>query len=221
MQPEFWRKRWHLGQIGFHQARVDTNLARHWREMDLDPESRVFVPLCGKTLDLLWLRDQGHPVVGVELSAVALEAFCMENGVLARRRAKPDFDVYEAPNLELFCGDYFALTPAQLGNIAAVFDRAALISWARDLRAPYVQHMAKLTRPGTESLLITLEYLQSQMAGPPFSVPAHEVAELYASHFMIRELSRQDVLSSEPRMRGRGVTELHEVCYRLTRKAET
>src|ERR1700687_2202839 len=145
MQPEFWSERWRTGQIGFHQAQADKHLTRHWREINLAQGSRVFVPLCGKSLDLLWLRDHGHPVVGVELSAIALEAFCMENGVPARRRtrrdfrATPDFDVatsdfdlatsdfevYEAPNLELFCGDYFALTQAQLGDLAAVFDRAA------------------------------------------------------------------------------------------------
>jgi thiopurine S-methyltransferase len=218
MQPEFWRARWHAGQIGFHQAHVDRLLARHWRELGLHPGSRVFVPLCGKTLDLLWLRDNGHSVVGVELSAIALEAFCMENGVPARRRATPDFEVYEAANLELYCGDYFTLSTEQLGNVAAVFDRAALISWTRELRAPYVEHMAKLTPPGTQILLVTLEYPQTQMAGPPFSVAAREVADLYANDFEIRELSRDDVLSSEPRMRGRGVTQLHEVCYRLTRR---
>ena len=217
MGPEFWRDRWRAGQIGFHQAQADKNLTRHWRELGLAQGSRVFVPLCGKSVDLLWLRDRGHPVIGVELSAIALEAFCMENGVPARRRAGQDFDVYHAPNLELLCGDYFALTPAQLGNLAGVFDRAALVSWAPELRAPYVRHLAKLTRPGTEMLLVTLEYLQTQTAGPPFSVPTQEVVELYESNYMIRELSRQDVLANEPRMRSRGVTELHEVCYRLTR----
>jgi thiopurine S-methyltransferase len=217
MRPEFWRDRWRAGQIGFHQAQPDRNLTRHWPDLGLVQGSRVFVPLCGKSVDLLWLRDRGHPVIGVELSAIALEAFCMENGVPARRRTTQDFDVYDAPNLELLCGDYFALSPAQLGNVAGVFDRAALISWTSELRAPYVEHLAKLTPPGTETLLVTLEYPQTQTAGPPFSVPAHEVAELYASRYVIRELSRQDVISTEPRMRSRGITELSEVCYRLTR----
>jgi thiopurine S-methyltransferase len=217
MRPEFWSDRWRTGQIGFHQAQPDKNLTRHWQDLGLAQGGRVFVPLCGKSVDLLWLRDRGHPVIGVELSAIALEAFCMENGVPARRRTTQDFDVYQAPNLELLCGDYFAFTPTQLGNVAAVFDRAALISWTPELRAPYVEHLAKLTPPGTETLLVTLEYPQTQTAGPPFSVPADEVAELYASRYAIRELSRQDVISSEPRMRSRGITELFEVCYRLTR----
>lgn len=217
MQPEFWRERWRAGQIGFHESQVNRYLRLHWPDLGLDRGSRVFVPLCGKSLDLLWLRDRGHPVVGVELSAIAVQAFCMENGIPARRRIEPTFDLYEAPNLDLLCGDFFAVTPAEMGNVAAVYDRAALISWAEEQRQPYVEHLNRLTPSAAETVLVTLEYRQAQMAGPPFSVPAAEVARLYAKRHAIRELSRQDVLASEPRMRSRGVTELFEVCYRLTR----
>src|SRR5271156_6319364 len=167
MEPQFWQNRWRNGQIGFHQSSVDGSLERHWPALNLGASSRgssprFFVPLCGKSLDLLWLRDQGHFVTGVELSATALEAFCMENGIPARRRTLADFDVYEASNLELFRGDFFKLTPAILGETAAVYDRAALISWAPELRSAYADHITVLLRPGTEMLLITLEYLQEQ-----------------------------------------------------------
>jgi thiopurine S-methyltransferase len=217
MQPEFWAERWRTDQIGFHRSQIDGYLRRHWQDLGVDQNGRVFVPLCGKSLDLLWLRDRGHTVVGVELSPIALQAFCMENGVPARRRLLESFDAYEAPNLELLCGDFFALTRERLGDVAAIYDRAALISWAEDLREPYAQHLDSITRCGTETLLITLEYHQAQMAGPPFSVPRQEVFRLFAGRHTIRELSRQDILASEPRMRARGVSELSEVCYRLTR----
>jgi thiopurine S-methyltransferase len=62
-----------------------------------------------------------------------------------------------------------------------------------------------------------MEYPQAQMSGPPFSVGADEVARLYGRSHAIRELSKHDVLASEPRLRARGVAQLHEVCYRLTR----
>jgi thiopurine S-methyltransferase len=217
LQPEFWRERWRTGQIGFHQPAVDGRLTQHWPGLELAGGSRVFVPLCGKSLDLEWLRERGHVVAGVELSAVALESFCLEHGVPARRRAQGRFDVYEAANLRLFCGDFFALTPALLGDVAALYDRAALISWAPELRARYVEHIAALTRRGTQTLLLTLEYPQVQMRGPPFNVGADEVVRLYAGHHAISELSRHDVLANEPRMRSRGLTQLHEVCYRLAR----
>jgi thiopurine S-methyltransferase len=217
LQPEFWHDRWRTGKIGFHQSAVDRNLRQYWPDLGLASSSRVFVPLCGKSLDLLWLCDRGHSVAGVELSAVALESFCMEHGVPAKRRILDDFDVYEAPKLRLFRGDFFALTPELLGPIPAVYDRGALISWIPDLRVAYVKHMTELTNPGTQTLLVTLEYPQEQMKGPPFSVAADEVDRLYAQHHEIRPLSRQDVLAIEPRLRSRGVMQLHEVCYRLTR----
>jgi thiopurine S-methyltransferase len=218
MEPQFWQNRWRNGQIGFHQASVDRSLIRHWPALDLRNGQRVFVPLCGKTLDLLWLRDRGHRVTGVELSARALEDFCRENGVPARRRIRGDFDIYEAENLELYRGDFFQLTHALLGEVDAVYDRAALISWTPELRSAYVDQVAAIVRPGTQMLLITLEYPQTQMPGPPFSVPRAEVERLYSPSFQIREVARQDILASEKRLQSLGVTTLFEVCYRLVRQ---
>ena len=177
----------------------------------------MFVPLCGKSLDLLWLLERGHCLTGVELSAVALESFCMEQGIPARRRTLANFDLYEAARLDLYRGDFFALTPELLGACAAVYDRAALISWLPELRAAYVEHMTALTSPGTQTLLLTMEYTQAQMSGPPFSMTADDVEGLYAREHSIERLSRHDILANEPRLRSRGLTELHEVCYRLTR----
>jgi thiopurine S-methyltransferase len=217
LQPEFWHDRWRMGQTGFHQTAADRNLQRYWPDLGLTVNSQVFVPLCGKSLDLLWLCERGHSVTGVELSTVALESFCMEHGIPAMRRIRGDFDVYEAPKLQLFRGDFFALTPELLGPTPAVYDRAALISWAPELRATYVKHITALTSPGTQTLLVTLEYPQAQMKGPPFSVGADEVDRLYAVHHEIRALSRQDILANEPRLRSRGLSQLEEVCYRLVR----
>lgn len=217
MQPDFWHERWRSGQIGFHQPAVARHLEVHWADLRLASHSRVFVPLCGKSLDLLWLLERGHSVTGVELSAVALESFCMEHGVPARRRALGDFDVYEAAKLELYRGDFFALSRPLLGSFAAVYDRAALISWNPELRAAYVAHMTALANPGAQTLLITLEYPQAQMSGPPFSVTTDEVERLYARDHAIQMLAREDVLANESRLRSRGLTALHEVCYRLTR----
>jgi thiopurine S-methyltransferase len=217
LQPEFWHDRWRKGQIGFHQATVDTRLQQYWPDLGLATGSRVFVPLCGKSLDLLWLRERGHFVSGIDLSAVALESLCMENGIPARRRTLGDLEVYETAKLQLYCGDFFALTAKLLGSVAAVYDRAALIAWTREQRAAYVAHMTELTNPGTQTLLITMEYAQAQMTGPPFSVSADDVERLYGQNHSIRELGRHDILANEARLRSRGLTQLHEACYRLTR----
>jgi thiopurine S-methyltransferase len=218
MQPEFWHERWRTGQTGFHQTAVDRNLRRHWSALHVSKGGCVFVPLCGKSLDLLWLREQGHFVAGVEISATALESFCMENGIPARRRTLDRFELYEAENLQLFRGDFFALSPPLLGEVAAVYDRAALISWAPEWRAAYVAHIAELAPSGAQMLLVTLEYPQAQMPGPPFSTPRGEVVRLYTPHFALEEISREDILAHEARLRANGVTQLEQVCYQLVRR---
>ncbi len=218
MQPQFWHERWQTGQIGFHLTKAHPALDKYWKDLSIAKAGRVLVPLCGKSLDILWLRDAGYPVVGVELSTIAVESFCMENGVPARRRELNGFDSYESHNLRLLRGDFFSTTRELLGPISAIYDRAALISWAPELRAAYVAHLAGLIAPGVPTLLVTMEYPQEQMSGPPFSLSRTDLESLYSSQFSIEELERQDVLANEPRLQARGLTSLFEVCYRLTRR---
>jgi thiopurine S-methyltransferase len=217
VQPDFWLNRWRAAQIGFHQAAVDRHLKAYWPLLKLALDSPVFVPLCGKSLDLMWLRERGHSVTGVELSPVALESFVMEHGIPARRRVLADFDVYEAEGLKLYRGDFFKLTRAQLGNTSAVYDRAALISWTPEARQAYVKQLTLLTGPGTQTLLIAVEYPPEQMQGPPFPLTRETIENLYADDYSIEELARHEILELEPRLKARGLTELREVCYRMTR----
>lgn len=217
MQPDFWLNRWRTAQIGFHQAAVDRHLKAYWPRLIAPAHSQVFVPLCGKSLDMMWLQSLGHAVIGVELSPVAVQFFLMEHGIPARRRVLKGFDVYEADGFALFCGDYFKLTPALLGNVSAVYDRAALISWIPAARESYVKHLTSLTSPGTQTLLIVVEFPQEQMSGPPFPVTRDAIENLYADHYSIEELGRHEILELEPRLKARGLTELREVCYRVTR----
>jgi thiopurine S-methyltransferase len=156
-------------------------------------------------------------VKGVELSPVALESFFMEHGIPARRRVRSCFDVYEADEFTLYGGDYFKLTPSLLGSVSAVYDRAALISWTPAAREAYVKHFTLLTSPGTQTLLITVEFPPEQMSGPPFPLTRDTIVNLYSSHYSIEELARHEILELEPRLKARGLTELREVCYRLTR----
>ncbi len=84
MEPAFWHKRWADNQIGFHQGQVNSYLQTHWPALGLETGSRVLVPLCGKSLDLVWLAGQGYRVLGVELSRRAVEDFFREHGLEAR-----------------------------------------------------------------------------------------------------------------------------------------
>jgi thiopurine S-methyltransferase len=218
VQPDFWHERWRSGRTGFHLPVVHPALPRHWPSFALAPRSRVLVPLCGKSRDLLWLRDAGHEVIGVELSQIAIESFCAQWGIGARRRTRGSFEAYESREISLLCGDWFDLDRGVLGSIDAVYDRAALVAWPPAEQARYLAHLAALTPAAAQGLLITVEYAQAQMPGPPFSVDRATLANLATPHWDALELERRDVLADEPRMRERGLTRLQEVAYRLTRR---
>ncbi len=217
MQADFWHERWRSGKLGFHQDTVADALRKYWPTLQLTPGCPTFVPLCGKSLDLLWLQDRGHRVVGVELSEVAIESFCMENGIAARRTDGDGFDLYSAASLRLLRGDFFRLTQSALGSCSAVYDRAALVSWRPEMRHRYVEHLTELMPRGCQTLLITCEYPQDQMAGPPFPVDAACVEQLYSAHYKVQSLGRADILATEPKWQARGLTQLYEGVYHLTR----
>lgn len=185
MKHEFWLERWERNQIGFHQAEINQYLTFHWAGLGLAPGARVFVPLCGKSLDMLWLLEQGHPVLGNELSAKAVEAFFRENDLPVTVSREPRFTRYASEGLELLAGDFFALTQADMEEARAVYDRAALIALPPDMRIAYAAHMSTLLPSGAHILLVTMEYPPAMLEGPPFSVTDEEVHKLYSKDFTI------------------------------------
>lgn len=215
MDIQFWHDRWHNNQIGFHQREINRHLRQFWPDLGLAAGSTVFVPLCGKSGDMRWLRACGYRVIGVELSPIAVEAFFAENQLTCSVRQAGPFRISEGDGIQIYCGDFFALQPRHLASAAAVFDRAALIALPPAMRADYAGRMRKLLAPGTPGLLVAFDYPQHEMQGPPFSVGEAEVRALYGSGHAVTRLRRADILAEEPHFRDRGLTRLHEMVYRL------
>ena len=218
METAYWHERWREGRIGFHQDTVTPLLEQHWPSLGLPEGSRVFVPLAGKSRDMVWLRLQGHRVLGVELSRLAVEQFFAENGMRATTHESRYGTHFVADGIELICGDAFALNAEVLADCAAVFDRAALIALPPELRQRYVGELYPKLPNGCRGLLITLEYPQQQKAGPPFAVEETEVHALYDRDWTLSVLERSDILASQPGFVADGVTSLHNVGYRLQRR---
>ena len=218
MNPDFWHDRWHEGRIGFHQDAVTPWLPKLWPALALPAGSRVFVPLAGKSLDLLWLRAQGHRVLGVELSRLAVEQFFAEHGLIPTTRESRYGINHIADGIELICGDAFALDAEALADCEAVFDRAALIALPPALRQRYVGELYAALPRGCRGLLVTLEYPQAEKAGPPFSVDEPEVRALYQRDWTAAVLERADILASHPGFIAEGVTALATVANRLDRR---
>jgi len=217
MEPEFWQERWARNQIGFHLPEVNPYLQRHWSQLALVEGARVLVPLCGKSLDLMWLASHGLRVMGVELSEQAVEAFFSEQNLVPRITRRDAFTVYQTDLIEVWCGDFFALDAEALAGCTALYDRAALIALPPLMRAQYAEHLSRLLPSGCQGLLITLDYDQSQKAGPPFAVTDDEVKVLFDSDWTVKTLQEQDVLGESWKFVQEGVTRLDERVYWLGR----
>lgn len=218
MQQEFWVERWEQNQIGFHSEDINRHLQQHWPTLDIATGSRMFVPLCGKSNDMLWLLGQGYEVIGVELSPLAVKAFFADNGLPATTRQQGKFSVSEMDGLRILCGDFFELTADDLAGVNAVYDRASLVALPPEMRAAYASHMQDLLAPGTKTLLVAFDYPQHEMPGPPFSVQSAEVQTLYSSWCDVELSCIEDILDQEPRFRDRGVSRMQEQVYTLTVK---
>jgi len=215
MDAQFWHARWQEKSIGFHRPEVNAYLKNFWPLLNVPAGGGVFVPLCGKSLDMLWLADQGFQVTGVEISDIAVREFFAENALQAQSQSWHGGELWHSDNIKIFCGDYFGLQAADLHNIAAVYDRAALISLPPTMRQQYIHHLLAITPPQAPILLITLEFDNQIKPGPPFSVTEQEVRVYFGSRYHIGNVKTFDVLQQSPRFLESGIRSLHEKVYCL------
>lgn len=217
MDASFWLQRWSQQQIGFHLSDVNPLLRRHWPSLQVAPGAHVLVPLCGKSLDLLWLLEQGLRVTGVELAAQAVDAFFAEQGLQPERQRVRDFTVSRVGNLEIWQGDFFDLQAADVPACRAFYDRAALIALPPDMRERYVERLSTLLERDAQGLLISLDYDLRDMEGPPFSVSPDEVQQRFSSSWKIELLETSSALDAQGRFRDRAMRYMDERVYRLRR----
>lgn len=182
MESGYWHDKWATGNIAFHREEANPALVAHLDRLALPPGARLFVPLCGKTRDIGWLRARGYRVCGAELSETAVARLFAEMGVEPERRAGGPPTHYAAPGIDIHVGDILALDRATLGPVDAVYDRAALVALPEGMRARYAAHLVALTG-GAPQLLVCYDYDQAQMDGPPFSVDAAQVRGFYAGDY--------------------------------------
>ena len=209
MEHAFWHDRWAKGRIGFHQVEVNEYLERYWGSLDIPAQAEVLVPLCGKSLDMLWLREQKCSVLGVELSERACRDFYAEQEVQPEEASNGRFLCLNRDGVALWCGDFFDLERGDVENIQGVFDRAALIALPPVMRERYAQHLCEILPAKTQILLVTLEFEGDQ--GPPFSVPESEVVELFAGRFQVACLGRTQLTSDRDRGRTEAVYKLVDI----------
>jgi thiopurine S-methyltransferase len=192
MDPSFWHQRWEKKEIAFHESKVNPLLVKHFHELSIAKGRRIFVPLCRKTLDISWLLSRGYRVAGAELSQLAVEQLFMELGVQPEIATVGKVEQWSANNLDIFVGDIFTVSRLMLGQVDAVYDRAALVAFPEEMRSRYAAHLMETTSKAPQ-LLICYDYDQSLMEGPPFAVSNEEVYRHYAATYKLTLVAGTEV----------------------------
>lgn len=215
-----WQDRWQAGQIGFHKPEAHDLLLKH--QPEFKGRARVYVPLCGKSVDLVWLFEHGHDVVGCEFVPQAVAAFFAEQR--AALDAQPtsvifgDVVLHDVPGLRIVQGDAFAADTASLGgSVDAVWDRAALVAIDPDRRADYVTALKRVLAKDGVIVLVTFSYDQAKLDGPPWSIDGAEVERLFGADFTI-EAGERRAEAPGPRFQAAGITDVEERSFVLRRR---
>ncbi|RZG70981.1 thiopurine S-methyltransferase [Acinetobacter junii] len=193
MKHEFWHDKWQKNEIGFHLNQPHSLLVKYIDSLNLEKKNRIFLPLCGKSLDIHWLLAQGYHLIGIDLSPIAIEELMAELAIPFTERKLEKLTHYHHPQIDLFVGDFFELTSSNIGKIDAIYDRAALVALPEEMRTDYAQHLMQISNQATQ-LLISFEYDQSVMAGPPFSISPQQLKDYYSKQYQLQLLDSQTEL---------------------------
>lgn len=192
MDANFWHNRWQTNQTGWHERAVNPLLITHFPSLHLPPDKRVFVPLCGKSLDLGWFLSRGYNVAGAELSELAVTQLFAELGVEAHISEVGNLRLFHGKKIDIFVGDLFDLSREVLGPVDAAYDRAALVALPEAMRVRYTAHLKTITALAPQ-LVIGYEYDQTVVPGPPFSVTSEELHRHYSDSYALTLLARMNV----------------------------
>ena len=212
-----WIKRWEDNVIGWHKADYNQRLITWLPSLKLLAGDTILVPLCGKSLDMIYLINQGYKVIGVELSELAVQAFFKENKLLFNKTKQANFVMYYNESICLYVGNFFDLTANLLTTVNAVYDRASLIALPELKRVKYTHHLINILPKKIVILLLCLYYPQQQKSGPPFAVSSHEVKQLFLPEFTAQLLSSVNDLDKEPKFVEQSVDYLEKNSYLLRR----
>lgn len=216
MEISYWKARWQKDKTGWHMHLVYPHLPAFWPRLHLNKGATVLVPLCGKSLDMVWLKNQNYRVIGIEVSEKAANEFFMENRLRFEKSSKAKFTIYETDNLAIWSGDFFKLKKGYLPGVDAIYDKAALIALPNEQRKKYADKILSLCKSHTQILMNAFEYEQEEMTGPPFAVFKDEIKKLFGQHFTIELLHEESIFEDLAKFQHRGLSSyLIEKLYHL------
>lgn len=247
---ERWQKGWDSGRYsvpgqGFHKAEVNPFLVKHMPLLQLSPsedickQDRVLVPLCGKTVDMVYFADQKISALGLEAIPRAIQEFAeivklpKEAAVFPlHKNAQHNWKLNGNGYVGIVEGDALDFKVDEKGPVDAIWDRAALIALRPEDRDAYVFMLHNALKPGGRVLLSVVEHDMVVMPeghlssstpptgtlepyGPPYSITKEYVSSLYSkfNFNLLQELERRDLIAEEPKWQEKGATKFEQICY--------
>jgi thiopurine S-methyltransferase len=206
LEHSFWHERWKTSKIGFHLNESNPILKKNFETLNLKFGSTVLVPLCGKSLDLIYIKELGFDVIGFELNLIAVESFFKENNIDFEIVDYECFKCYRSDRITIYVGDFLQFPKELLEGlpISGIYDRAALVALPLSMRKDYYQKMISLYPIGSKVLCVTFEYDDSKTSGPPFSVNFSEVDKHLNSYFKIMVIEKYEGDMDNPRLSKEG-----------------
>lgn len=197
----------------YHRKNYTAKLVQyHDRLVQGKKNSRVFVPLCGKSLDLIYLSEQGHEVIGLEYSKIAVNDFFEENNLAYNKEQceGSPFVKYAAKdkNITIYQGDLFDFSQEVCGSgsIDAVWDRGSFVAINVSSRDKYVELMSSLVKPSGRILMEIVKYHDPDYYGPPRIILEQDLKS-YFKRFTV-EVSEYELFDPQPSYYKRGDMQL-------------
>lgn len=187
MESDFWHDLWEANDTGWHLDTTNPFLQEFLSQLELKEDSRIFIPLCGKTIDIKWLLSKGHRIVGAELNENAIKELFVSLSLHPNIQNIGQLTLYSAKNIDIFVGDILELNKEILGKVDAIYDRGALVALPNEIRIKYTS-LLKYIASAIPQLLISYEYDQNLIEGPPFSITKSEIKKHYGELYDIKLL---------------------------------
>jgi thiopurine S-methyltransferase len=190
---ETWDWLWKNGGTPWVTESVHPLLSEYIDQLTLGRANcRTFVPLCGNTIDLKWLVEQGHRVVGLEVSETAILQFferCGWEQEVKQLEGIENGKLYTACDgrLQIYQCDMFAVSKDILGSFNCVWDRGSLGAISPDTRKGYVEIISSIVADDGRILLEVIEHEGTgNFHGPPYSLKEQDIANLLSNGFYFK-----------------------------------
>ena len=208
MEHQFWHDKWKEPQQGFNQLEPHPSLNKSLPK--LPENSKVLVPLCGKSIDMIWLAEQGYSVTGIELVEDAVQDFFKERDLNVTKSNEGELTKYQATDVDIriLSGDFFAFQEA---GFDALYDRAALVALPGHMREDYILHCRKLLKKEAIIHLVSFDYDTRVKEGPPFSIPENQIKALWNNELKL--ISSFDMLAVDSPFKDGGFGHFIEQVY--------